>query len=254
MGATESFLTTPVVGASVNNLAGEEIGKISDVVIDAATGRLRFAVVELPGEDQLLIMPWEALAFRPAERAAVLNLSLEKLKSAPRFARSEWPRVTGSGWDRETYAYYGYRPYWEAPRNLRSSAYEARHRDTVSIGIGVFLLLAITGLGSVVYRQGWSTTSAQVHDVAAAVKETTDAVRETSANVTTTAKVKTALALSKRASAFDIKVDTENGVATLTGNVPSLQVKELAGEIAWDTSGVREVRNLLAVDSGAQPD
>jgi len=130
----------------------------------------------------------------------------------------------------------------------------ARHRQIAPLVAGALLLLVIAGFGYLVYRQGWSTTSAQVHGVAVAVRETTNAVRETSADVAATAKVKAALALSKRVSALEVNVDTRNGVATLRGKVPSLEVRELAGEIAVGTSGVREVRNLLTVDPAARPD
>jgi osmotically-inducible protein OsmY len=90
--------------------------------------------------------------------------------------------------------------------------------------------------------------------VAGFVRETTTAVRDTTADVTATAKVKAALALSKRISAAEVSVDTQDAVATLTGKVPSSEVKELAGEIAADTSGVRDVRNLLTVDPSTWPD
>jgi osmotically-inducible protein OsmY len=129
-----------------------------------------------------------------------------------------------------------------------------QHRHIAPLVAGALLLLMIAGFGYLIYRQGWSTTSAQVRGVAVAVRETTNAVRETSADVAATAKVKAALALSKRVSALEVNVDTRNGVATLTGKVPSLEVRELAGEIAVDTSGVREVRNLLTVDPAARPE
>jgi hyperosmotically inducible protein len=63
--------------------------------------------------------------------------------------------------------------------------------------------------------------------------------------------VKTALGLSKRVSAYAINVDTSDGVVTLTGQVGSEEVKSLAGEIARDTEGVREVKNEIAVDASA---
>jgi len=250
----ESFLTSPVVGAAVMSSAGEEIGRVSDVVTDAASGRIRFAVIELHGADKLLVVPWQAMSFRPAERAAVLDVDAEKLPQGPGFIREEWPRVTESSWDRETYAYYGYRPYWEVSRAEARRADGERHRHIAPLVAGALLLLVIVGFGYLVYRQGWSTTSAQVRGVAVAVRETTNAVRETSADVAGTAKVKAALALSKRVPALEINVDTQNAVATLTGKVPSIQVRDLAGEIAGDTSGVREVRNLLTVDPAARPD
>jgi osmotically-inducible protein OsmY len=254
MAPGDLFLTTRVIGASVKGTAGEEIGSVSDVVTDASSGRIRFGVIEMQGTDRLVAVPWEAITFRPGERAAVLGVSAEKVAAGPGFTRDAWPRVTGSRWDAEAYAHYGYRPSWEVSRTQVSAAGAARHRYIAPLAVGVLLLVFSAGFGYLVYRQGWSTTSAQVHDVVAAVRETTNAVRETSADVAATAKVKAALALSKRVSAFQVNVDTQDAVATLTGSVPSVDVRELAGEIAGDTSGVRKVRNLLTVDPGARPD
>jgi osmotically-inducible protein OsmY len=140
------------------------------------------------------------------------------------------------------------------PPDERRADDEQHRRQSAPLVAGALLLLVVAGFGYLIYRQGWSTTSAQVRGVAVAVRETTNAVRETSADVAATAKVKAALALSKRVSALEVNVDTRNGVATLTGKVPSLEVRELAGEIAGDTSGVREARNLLTVDPAAPPD
>lgn len=73
-------------------------------------------------------------------------------------------------------------------------------------------------------------------------------VKETSQDAATTAKVRTALSLSKRVSAFDIKVETTHGEVTLTGQVPSKQIRELAGAISQDTLGVSQVHNELALN------
>ena len=79
-------------------------------------------------------------------------------------------------------------------------------------------------------------------------------VVEKSTDAATAANVKTALALSRRVSAFDIDVDAEDGSISLRGRVPSEEVKGLAGSIVADTTGVREVRNLLQVDPQVSPD
>jgi osmotically-inducible protein OsmY len=129
-----------------------------------------------------------------------------------------------------------------------------RHRVSRHVTLGVLMLALTAGLGYLIFRQGWLPTVGQVSGVAAAVRETTDGVKNTSADAATTAKVKAALALSKNVSALDINVDTYDGVTTLTGKVPSPQSKELTGQIAGDTSGVREVRNLLNVDPEIRPD
>jgi osmotically-inducible protein OsmY len=79
-------------------------------------------------------------------------------------------------------------------------------------------------------------------------------VQDASENALTTSKVKAALALSKNVSAFDVNVDSNQGVITLYGEVATEQQKQLAEEITRQTSGVREVRNNLTVDAAARPD
>ena len=83
--------------------------------------------------------------------------------------------------------------------------------------------------------------------VLSVTKHATRALGETSTDAMTTVMVKTALALSKRVSARDVSVDTVHRVATLTGTVPSEEARAIAGQIAADTSGVRDVRNLLMI-------
>lgn len=87
-----------------------------------------------------------------------------------------------------------------------------------------------------------------------ALGSTASTVQQASVDAITTAKVKTALALSQRVSAFAVDVDSADGVVTLAGDVTSEETRQLAEEIARETSGVREVRNRLRVDPGVRPD
>ncbi|MGH9339590.1 MAG: BON domain-containing protein [Acidobacteriota bacterium] len=84
--------------------------------------------------------------------------------------------------------------------------------------------------------------------------EAVESVKATSEDAATTAKVKTAFALSERVSAYDVSVDTEGGVVTLSGQVPTEETKTLAGAIADGTTGVEGVRNDLTVDPLTKPD
>ena len=52
---------------------------------------------------------------------------------------------------------------------------------------------------------------------------------------------------------FNIAVQTQESIVTLTGRVPSDAAKSAAGQIAQDIAGVKEVRNEIAVDGPAQP-
>jgi hyperosmotically inducible protein len=85
------------------------------------------------------------------------------------------------------------------------------------------------------------------------VKAAWSSIKESSEDAATTTKVRTALMLSKHVSPFDIDVNTKQGVVSLTGQVPSEEVKRMAGAIAQDTSGVKELHNNLVVAPGTQP-
>ncbi|MBI1762370.1 MAG: BON domain-containing protein [Acidobacteria bacterium] len=72
-------------------------------------------------------------------------------------------------------------------------------------------------------------------------------VDSTSGTATTTA-VKTALALNNNVASFDIHVETSNNDVTLTGQVPTVEDKRIAEEVARSTKGVANVVNNLQVD------
>src|SRR5260221_3000524 len=77
-------------------------------------------------------------------------------------------------------------------------------------------------------------------------------VKESTQDATTTSRVRTALLLSKQVSPFDIKVETIQGEVTLTGQVPSDATKNVAGAIAQDTAGVKQVHNNLGINPTAE--
>lgn len=86
----------------------------------------------------------------------------------------------------------------------------------------------------------------------ASLRGTFHSVKESTQDVTTTSRVRTALLLSKRVSPFDIKVETIQTEVTLTGQVPSDEVKAVAGAIAQDTAGVKQVHNNLGINPTAE--
>ncbi len=105
----------------------------------------------------------------------------------------------------------------------------------------LIMLLLLGGAGYYFYTHGWSLPGW--------VKSFTSS----SEDEKTSDRVRASLSLSKRVSGYDIGVETSGGTVTLTGQVPSEDVKSFAGEIARDTPGVNDVNNQLAVNPGAQP-
>jgi choline dehydrogenase-like flavoprotein len=51
--------------------------------------------------------------------------------------------------------------------------------------------------------------------------------------------------------AREILVKVEDGIVTLTGNVPERAMKRLAEDLVANASGVRDVRNMIRVDDGS---
>ncbi len=89
--------------------------------------------------------------------------------------------------------------------------------------------------------------------VAGDLEQAAETVRDTSEDAFLTAKVKTALALSKSASAFDVDVDSDDGTVTLTGAVPSNEIRAAVLDVARDTAGVLQVVDRIQVDPHVAP-
>jgi len=65
-----------------------------------------------------------------------------------------------------------------------------------------------------------------------------------------TGTIKSKLAVDNRVRASEINVDTSNGVVTLTGNVDSQEARDRAVQVARDTGGVRDVKDMISVRTG----
>lgn len=66
-------------------------------------------------------------------------------------------------------------------------------------------------------------------------------------DLTTSTVVKSKLAANRNTSALDIKVDSKNGLVTLSGTVRSKEEKDLAERIALNTHGTSDVENELKI-------
>jgi hyperosmotically inducible protein len=106
----------------------------------------------------------------------------------------------------------------------------------------IVLVLLVLVVGAVYFIL---TRNSSVQNAYSSIKESTQ-------DAATTSRVRTALLLSKHVSPFDIKVGTIQGDVTLEGQVPSEQLKAVAGAIAQDTSSVKQVHNNLSVNPSTE--
>jgi osmotically-inducible protein OsmY len=123
-------------------------------------------------------------------------------------------------------------------RQRRKVVKISRNAQRGSGRLGPALLLLVVVLVAAYYL---FTRNASVQNAFHAVKDSTE-------DATTTSRVRTALLLSKHVSPYDIKVGTTQSEVTLDGQVPSEQIKAVAGAIALDTSGVKAVHNNLGIN------
>ncbi len=106
-----------LTGDRVVNPAGEDIGKINEIMIDTPTGRIAYAVLSFGGflgmGDKLFAIPWSRLTLDEDRKVFVLDVDREMLERAPGFDKGNWPDMTDRSWGAEIYSYYGVAPYWE---------------------------------------------------------------------------------------------------------------------------------------------
>ncbi|MBB3257327.1 sporulation protein YlmC with PRC-barrel domain [Paraburkholderia bannensis] len=96
---------------------GEEIGKVKDIMLDVQSGRIAYVVMSSGGflgiGDKLLAIPWNALTLDTSRKCFLLNVSAERVRSAPGFDKDQWPSMADATWGSTVHAYYGSEPYWE---------------------------------------------------------------------------------------------------------------------------------------------
>ena len=101
----------------VKNAAGEDLGKIEDLMIDVNTGRIAYAVLSFGGflkvGNKLFAIPWQALRLDAANKQFILDVDKSVLEKAPGFDKDNWPDMADPKFGANVYRHYGYTPYWE---------------------------------------------------------------------------------------------------------------------------------------------
>jgi sporulation protein YlmC with PRC-barrel domain len=106
---------TTVIGDSVKNLSGEDLGKLEDVMLDVNDGRISYGVLSFGGflgvGNKLFAIPWSALDLDTDDKCFYLNADKEQLENAPGFDKDNWPNFADPNWSRSIHDYYGVAHY-----------------------------------------------------------------------------------------------------------------------------------------------
>jgi sporulation protein YlmC with PRC-barrel domain len=106
-----------IIGQDVTNRQNENLGEIKELMFDAKSGRMAYAVLTFGGflgmGNKLFALPWASLQFSDAGDTLILDVDKEKLKAAPGFDQdAEWPDFADRKWGSSIHTYYGQAPYW----------------------------------------------------------------------------------------------------------------------------------------------
>jgi sporulation protein YlmC with PRC-barrel domain len=87
-----------VIGYSVQNLEGQELGTIEELVIDLQSGQVVYAALATGGflgvGDKLFAIPWRAMKLMPEQQSFSVDVTKETLENAPGFDKDDWPKTS----------------------------------------------------------------------------------------------------------------------------------------------------------------
>jgi sporulation protein YlmC with PRC-barrel domain len=105
---------TALTGHRVRNTAGEDLGKLEELVLDEESGRLLYGVLHTGGflglGNRLISIPWKRLTIQPDHKGFILNIDKETLEHAPSFEKEYWPDMSLSEWRDTVETYFAYNP------------------------------------------------------------------------------------------------------------------------------------------------
>ena len=95
----------------VRNFAGDDLGKVKEIMVDLQSGRVAYVVLAYGGFmrfcKKLFAVPWDELMIDEGNKELVLNASVEQLENAPGFARDNWPDTADPDWRAQIHDHHG---------------------------------------------------------------------------------------------------------------------------------------------------
>ncbi len=110
---SKDYEVSRLLSEYLENLQGGFLGRISDFVVDS-NGHLEFAIVqvgfpEVGRDSKFVAVPFSALS-KPEGKYYVLNITRERLVSAPRFVEKK--DLSNRAFAERDYRYFGLQPPW----------------------------------------------------------------------------------------------------------------------------------------------
>ncbi|WP_417740034.1 PRC-barrel domain-containing protein [Rosistilla oblonga] len=109
----ENIRVSQLIGMDIQNDRGEGVGEINDIVLDAATGKVKYAAVTYGGflglGDKLFAVPFDAFKVKrnpddPGDKGDmvfVLNVTQQQMEGAVGFDQENWPNFADKNFTRD---------------------------------------------------------------------------------------------------------------------------------------------------------
>lgn len=86
----------------VYNMQREKIGKVEDYMLDIDRGCVEYAVLSFGGflgiGEKLFAIPWQSMTLDTQNHAWMIDISEERLDSAPGFDKDNWPDLSDTSY------------------------------------------------------------------------------------------------------------------------------------------------------------
>jgi len=107
-----------VEGTAVYNSKGEDLGHVSEIMIDKISGEVAYAVLKYGSVMgigcKLFALPWNILKYDTRFGGYVVDIPEDRLKNAPSFDQDNPPDMADAGWTKQIHDYYGTSADWYA--------------------------------------------------------------------------------------------------------------------------------------------
>jgi PRC-barrel domain len=104
-----------VVGTSVYNLQGENLGSIYSIMVDKISGQVSYAVMSFGGflgiGESYHPLPWRMLKYDVRQNGYVVDIDRRRLEGAPSYDAGSMPDWSDRAYGQRIDTYYGVPPY-----------------------------------------------------------------------------------------------------------------------------------------------
>jgi sporulation protein YlmC with PRC-barrel domain len=115
----QRLTATSIIGDSVENPQGEQLGKIDNLMINLGTGQVEYAVIEHGGllgvGSKLFAIPFSELQVDETKEIFVLNRDKDYVKESPGFDSNHWPATNDHSYFDSVNSYYNRPPVTPFP-------------------------------------------------------------------------------------------------------------------------------------------